>query len=166
MINSKPIFTSKQLLMALGQSLIYLSLSVDIAVSSDQMFPYTIVENTIPRPLTTVEGNMTKGQLVFVDRQRGHCLLCHTMSTIDEPFQGNLGPDLSNIGLRMTVEQIRLQIVDPSRLNPDSIMPAYYRTNGLHQVAESYRDKPILTGQEIEDLIAFLMSLGQREGAE
>jgi sulfur-oxidizing protein SoxX len=78
---------------------------------------------------------------------------------LDAPFQGDLGPDLSRVGERLSAPQIRYRIVDASRLNPASIMPPYYRTESLHQVAEAYRGKTVLTGQQVEHLVAYLASL-------
>jgi sulfur-oxidizing protein SoxX len=38
-------------------------------------------------------------------------------------------------------------------------MPSYYRTTGLNEVAAIWRDKPILTAQQIEDAVAYLLTL-------
>lgn len=111
-----------------------------------------------PEPLAE-PGRAATGREIFVDRTSGHCVLCHRVSDIDAPFQGDLGPDLSTIGARLSPAQIRYRIVDASRLNPASIMPPYYRTESLVQVAEAYRGKTVLTGQQIEHLVAYLSSL-------
>jgi sulfur-oxidizing protein SoxX len=74
-------------------------------------------------------------------------------------FQGNLAPDLRGAGARWTAAQLRLRIVDSSRINPATIMPSYHRTEGLTRVAPAYRDKPILSAQQIEDVVAFLTTL-------
>jgi L-cysteine S-thiosulfotransferase len=110
-------------------------------------------------PLATEPGRVAAGRDVFVDRTSGHCVLCHRVSGLDASFQGDLGPDLSTIGARLSAPQIRYRIVDASRLNPASIMPPYYRTESLAQVAEAYRGKTVLTGQQIEHLVAYLSSL-------
>ena len=100
-----------------------------------------------------------KGRAIVASRQVGLCLLCHSGPFPEERFQGNLAPDLiASVG-QSTPAQLRARLVDPGRLNPTSIMPAYYRTTGLSRVAPKFVDHTILTGQEIEDVVAFLVSL-------
>lgn len=94
-----------------------------------------------------------------MSRELGNCLLCHRMPIPEERFQGNIGPDLSRVAGRLSGGQIRLRIVDSSRLNPSSIMPPYYRVEGLQRVLAAYRDKPVLTAEQIEDAVAFLSTL-------
>ena len=108
-------------------------------------------------------GRAAAGRDIFVDRMSGHCVLCHRVAGLDAPFQGDLGPDLSTIGVRLSAAQIRYRIVDVSRLNPATIMPPYHRTESLHQVAQQYRGKTVLTGQQIEHLVAYLSSLSGPE---
>ena len=124
---------------------------------------FEIVNDTMPMALTKRAGDPEKGKQVFADRERGHCLLCHQVSSLDEPFQGDIAPDLSNVGERLSPEQIRLRIVDPTIINPDIVMPAYYRVDGLHQVGSQYEGKPVLTAQEVEDIVAYLSSLKEKE---
>ena len=109
--------------------------------------------------LTTSPGDAARGRAIVADRTRGLCLLCHQAPIPEERFQGNIGPDLAGIGGRLTQQEIRLRIVDPRRLNPDSIMPAYFRTDGLTRVAPAFQGRPVLAAQEIEDVVAFLVSL-------
>ncbi len=106
--------------------------------------------------LTTVDPS--RGRDVVMGRD-GNCLLCHAVPETGAPFMGNLGPPLSGIGARLDAAQLKLRITDPQRLNPDSIMPAYARTEGLTQVGKAFRDKPILTGQQIDDIVAYLAAL-------
>ncbi|MEO1078284.1 MAG: sulfur oxidation c-type cytochrome SoxX [Pseudomonadota bacterium] len=109
--------------------------------------------------LTSVPGDPSRGRAVVLDRDRGHCLLCHRIAQLDEGFQGTIGPVLSDVGERLRASELRERIVDPTRLNPDTAMPAYYRVEGLRQVAEGFRDRPVLTAQEVEDVVAFLTTL-------
>lgn len=140
-------------------SFFILTSSMPVAAGSlDDM----IVEDGIESPLTDEPGRPAAGLSVFVDRQTGHCLLCHAVDSIDEPFQGNLGPDLS-CGSTLSDAQLRLRLVDSTRINPQTVMPAYYRVEGLTQVADEYRNQPVLMAQQIEDLIAFVRSLRQPE---
>ena len=93
------------------------------------------------------------------DRRLGACLLCHTGPFPEEKFQGTLAPDLSGAGSRWSAGQLRLRLVDATRLNPDTIMPPYYRVDGLTRVGAAWRGKPILTAEQIEDVVAFLSTL-------
>jgi sulfur-oxidizing protein SoxX len=93
------------------------------------------------------------------NRQAGLCLLCHSGPFPEERFQGNLAPDLTAVGARFSEGQIRLRIVDPAKVNPQSIMPAYYKSDGLTRVAPAYRGKTVLTAEQIEDIVAYLLTL-------
>ena len=95
----------------------------------------------------------------MANRQVGLCLLCHSGPFPEERLQGNLAPDLSTVGARFSEGQIRLRIVDSTKLNPQSIMPAYYRSEGLTRVAPAFRGKTVLTAEQIEDIVAYLSTL-------
>lgn len=113
----------------------------------------------MPQSLTGAEGDSARGRAIILDRKAGLCLLCHSGPFPEERFQGTIGPDLNGIGARLSEGQIRLRIVDPGRFNPATIMPAYFRSEGLARVAPAFRDKTILSAQQIEDVVAFLSSL-------
>ena len=104
-------------------------------------------------------GDPVRGRQIVANRQVGLCLLCHTAPIPEERFQGDLAPDLKGVGSRMSEAQIRERIVDPSRANPDTIMPAYYKTDGLTRVAPAYQGKTILTAEQIDDVVAYLVTL-------
>ena len=116
-------------------------------------------DDTIPQSLTGARGDPARGRAIVANRQAGLCLLCHHGPFPEERFQGDLAPDLSGAGARLSEGQLRLRIVDPARVNPATIMPAYHRTEGLTRVAPAYRGKPILSAWQIEDVVAFLMTL-------
>ena len=113
----------------------------------------------VAKTVTTPDNPVSRGKAVFVDRERGHCLLCHQVKQINESFQGNLGPDLSTIGASLGPDELYTRIADPTDQNPDTVMPAYFRTHGLTQVAQPYQNQPVLSAQEMEDLVAFLLTL-------
>lgn len=106
-----------------------------------------------------LEGDAVRGRAIVANRQLGLCLLCHTGPFPEERFQGNLAPDLAGAGQRWNAAQLRLRLVDPRRLNPDSIMPAYHRSEGLTRVGTAWQARPILSAQQIEDVLAFLVTL-------
>jgi L-cysteine S-thiosulfotransferase len=130
-----------------------------VNASAEELRPYEIVGDAIPASLTGAPGDPERGREIVGNRQVGLCLLCHTGPFPQQRFQGNLAPDLSGAGARASIGQLRLRIVDASRLNPNTIMPPYYRVDGLTRVAASYRGKPILSAEQIEDVIAFLSTL-------
>jgi sulfur-oxidizing protein SoxX len=104
-------------------------------------------------------GDALRGRAIVASRQVGLCLLCHTGPIPEERFQGNLAPDLSGAGLRWTEAQLRLRIADSSQINPDTIMPSYFRSQGFTRVAPAQQGKSILTAQQIEDVVAYLLTL-------
>ena len=129
--------------------LVALGCTVGVAQASD----------AIPDSLTGAKGDPTRGRAIVANRQVGLCLLCHSGPFPEERFQGNLAPDLRGAGSRSNEGQLRLRIVDSSRVNPTTIMPAYHRTEGLTRVAPAFRGKPVLTAEQIEDVVAFLTTL-------
>jgi L-cysteine S-thiosulfotransferase len=129
------------------------------AAGTETLRPFTVVGDAILQSLTSQGGDPQRGREVVVSRQLGNCLLCHRMPVSEERFQGNIGPDLSGVATRLSEGQIRLRIVDASRLNPATIMPPYYRVVGLQRVMAAYRDKPVLTAEQVEDVVAFLWTL-------
>ncbi len=115
-------------------------------------------DDAIPASLTGAKGDPARGRAIIANRQVGLCLLCHSGPFPEERFQGNLGPDLRSTA-KLSEGQIRLRIVDPGRVNPETIMPAYYRSEGLARVAPAFRGKTILTAEQIEDIVAYLLTL-------
>jgi sulfur-oxidizing protein SoxX len=104
-------------------------------------------------------GDAAKGRAIVASRQQGLCLLCHTAPIPEEAFQGNLAPDLAGAGSRWNAAELRARIVDAGRFNPSTIMPAYYKTDGLTRVAPALKGKPIFTAQQVEDVVAYLQTL-------
>jgi sulfur-oxidizing protein SoxX len=116
-------------------------------------------DDAIPSSLTGATGDAARGRAIVLDRHAGLCLLCHSGPFPDERFQGDLAPNLAGVGARLSPGQIRLRIVDASRVNPQTIMPPYYRKEGLARVAPSHAGKTVLSAQQIEDVVAFLATL-------
>ena len=106
-----------------------------------------------------VASSAVVGDAIVADRQVGLCLLCHTGPFPEERFQGSLAPDLGGAGARWSTGQLRLRIVDGRRLNPQSLMPAYHRVDGLRRVGAGWQGKPVLAAQQVEDVVAFLATL-------
>lgn len=117
-----------------------------------------VVGDGIPVPLAGA-GDAQRGRAIVASRQQGLCLLCHSGPFPEERFQGNLAPPLDGAGTRWTAAQLRLRIVDARRLNAESLMPAFHRTEGLTRVAPAFAGRPVLDAQQVEDVVAFLMTL-------
>lgn len=112
------------------------------------------------RPAHVSPGDPAIGRQIVVSRQSGMCLLCHSGPFPEERFQGSLGPDLVQSVAPYSEVQLRARIMD-SRLigRPDSIMPGYHRIDHLHRVGSAFADKPILDLQQVEHVVAFLLTL-------
>jgi sulfur-oxidizing protein SoxX len=129
------------------------------AGAEDGLRPYTVVGDAIPGSLTGAPGDPGRGKAIVTSRQTGLCLLCHSAPLPEEKFQGTIGPNLEGSGSRYSEGELRLRIVDSRRLNPDTIMPSYYRLDGLERVAPAFRGKTVLSAEQIEDVVAFLKTL-------
>lgn len=141
---------------------ILIALILAFPASADGLVDYQVEDGVITQPLTDHPGDPARGKAVVLDPERGNCLICHPMPIPEVEFQGDVGPDLAGVGSRYRAGEIRLRVVDAKRLNPDSVMPAYYRTEGLYRVLNGYRGEPILTAQEVEDVVAYLMTLKEQ----
>ena len=120
---------------------------------------YTVVGDGIPKPLTDDKPDVENGRRIVTERQTGLCVLCHSGPFPEARFQGDLATNLAGTGSRWSEAQLRLRLVDASRLNPQTIMPSYYRTHGLARVGALWRGQPVLNAQQIEDVVAFLRTL-------
>lgn len=129
------------------------------SASAQSLAHYTVSGDGIAQPLAGLNGDAARGRALAASRQQGLCLLCHSGPFPEERFQGDLAPSLAGAGARWSSAQLRLRLVDSSRVQPGSIMPAYHRTEGLTRVAPAWRDKPIFSAQQIEDVVAFLATL-------
>jgi len=133
-------------------------LAMSQATFATDLPTFRVVEDGIPASLTGRPGDPATGRAIIVNRQ-STCLLCHSGPFPEERFQGSIAPDLKGVGLRLSEAQIRLRIVDPSTSNAETIMPAYFATQGLTRVGRPWQGKPALSAQEIEDVVAHLATL-------
>ena len=129
------------------------------ARTEEGLRPYTAVGDSIPESLTGMPGDAARGKAIVTSRQTGLCLLCHSAPLPEEKFQGTIGPDLAGAGSRYSEGELRLHVVDSRHFNPDTIMPSYYRLDGLERVAPAFRGKTVLSAEQIEDVVAFLKTL-------
>ena len=143
---------------------ISLSVTVSVIVGTGQaigapMPAYRVVEGGIPVALTEHAGDVARGRDIATNRQVGLCQLCHQVPGSVDRFQGDIATSLAGAGGRWTAPQLRLRIVDSRRVNADSVMPAYFKIDALQRVGATWRDQPILNAQQIEDVVAWLVSL-------
>jgi len=103
------------------------------------------------------QADASRGREVFVSREGGHCVLCHDAPGVDT--FGNVGPSLAGVGSRLTVPELRLRVADITKVDPAAVMPTFHRTEGMTRVASQYQGKPALTGQQVEDVVAWLATL-------
>lgn len=130
---------------------------------ADELVSYEIVDDTsIPASLTGQPGDPAKGREVAIDRKLGNCLACHRMPIPEQAFHGLTAPDLAGVADRYDIGELRLRVVNPKVLNPDTMMPAFYRTEGLIQVKKDFVGKPILTAEQVEDVLAYLQTLKEQ----
>ena len=120
--------------------------------------PFTVVGDAIPASLTGVAGDAARGRALVVDRT-STCILCHSGPFPEQRFLGDVAPSLAGTGSRWSEGEIRLRLVDASRLNAATIMPSYYRIDGLNRVGRTWQGKPILSAEQIEDIVAYLATL-------
>ena len=141
---------------ALSAMQLVVGLSLAAAAAAVLGQPVAFVGDAVPAPLTATPGDPERGRQVVVQREQGHCILCHAVPDPTVRFAGNVGPPLTGVGSRLTGAELRGRIVDPTRHDPATSMPAYFRTEGLNRVAAAYSGRTALTAQQVEDAVAWL----------
>jgi L-cysteine S-thiosulfotransferase len=110
--------------------------------------------------LSAQAGDPVRGRAIAIGANQGNCIICHAMPVPElapDAF-GNIGPSLAGVGSRETLQTLRARIVNPQRLTPDTVMPAYFARN-YYRVQARYAGKTILSAQDVEDVVAYLASL-------
>ncbi len=148
-----------QLVRAVALAMLQACWPLPLASAQEPLVSFSVAADGIANSLTEAPGNSERGRAIITNRQVGLCLLCHSGPFPEERLQGSMAPDLKGVGARWSEAQLRLRMVDAARINPETIMPPYYKVEGLARVAAAFRGKPILTAQEIEDVVAFLATL-------
>ncbi len=130
------------------------------AGAAGKLVMYKVVDDhSIPKSLTGKAGDPVNGRKVALHRKKGNCLACHKMPIAEQQFHGDIGPDLAGVGSRYKEGELRLRVVNPKVVNADTIMPAFYRLDGLHEVHKKFKGKTVLSAQDVEDVVAYLMTL-------
>jgi L-cysteine S-thiosulfotransferase len=150
--------------MSLARALPYITrvmvalLALPLAASAQGLAPFRVVGDGIPESLTGMPGDAGRGRALVADRA-STCILCHSGPFPELRFQGDLAPSLKGAGSRWNEGELRLRLVDAAHFNPATIMPSYYRIDGLARVGASWRGKPVLSADQIEDIVAYLATL-------
>lgn len=133
---------------------------IQSALADSHIVKYKITDDAIKASLTGKAGDAASGKKLAVNRKKGNCLACHAISDLkDQPFHGDVGPSLDGVADRYSEGEIRLRIVNPKTANQDTIMPAFYKADGLHRNLKKFKGKTVLKAQEVEDIVAYLMTM-------
>ncbi len=137
-----------------------LGLLLGAGAQAQELVKFEIVGGeSIDKSLTGQPGDPVNGRKLAINRKLGNCLACHVMPVPEQPFHGDVGPDLSETGGNLSEGEIRLRIVNSKVLNPDTIMPAFYRNDGFERVMKKFQGKTMLNAQQVEDIVAYVMTL-------
>ncbi len=136
-----------------------LALSTNAIAGKDKMVKFMIKDDAIAKSLTGKAGNAANGRKLAINRKKGNCLACHVMPIPEQPYHGNVGPSLMGVASRLSEGEVRLRLVNPKMLNPNTMMPAFYRKDGFTRVMKKFKGKTMLSASDIEDLVAYTMTL-------
>jgi len=146
--------------LAAGILAIAASMGIQSALADSHMVKFKIEGDAIKASLTGKAGDVAKGRKLASNRKKGNCLACHVISDQKEhQFHGEVAPSLDGVAERLSEGEIRLRLVNPKTANEDTIMPSFYEVASLHRVVKKFKGKTILSAQEVEDVIAYLMTL-------
>jgi L-cysteine S-thiosulfotransferase len=158
MSNSRTMLMASRLVAALAAASVAIGTAAADA-GSGNLATFRVVGDGIPQAIGGAAGNADRGRALLLGRESANCVVCHALSDPGVRFSGNLGPPLGGVARTFSVAQLRLRVVDNMRVNPTTIMPSYYRVEGLDRVAAAYRDRPILDAGQVEDIVAYLATL-------
>lgn len=121
---------------------------------------YEVVDGGIPKPHVEGGGKADAGKAVIIDRKLGNCIACHSVTALaDQPFHGTVGPSLDGVADRYSEAQLRLIVTNAKAMFDGTVMPAFMKKDGFLRVREDLEGKSILTEQQVEDVVAYLMTL-------
>ncbi|SIO04740.1 sulfur-oxidizing protein SoxX [Rhodovulum sp. ES.010] len=122
----------------------------------------------VPKPLTETPGDPAEGRKVVGGKSLGNCVSCHAIGEMarDVPFHGEVGPELDGVAGRYPEAMIRGIVTNSKNVFEGTVMPAYYKVDGFVRPGEGFSGKPVegeveplLTAQQVEDVVAYLMTL-------
>ena len=142
----------------LAAAALLLLAALPAAAQPAALVAFTVRDGAIAAPLTAAPGDAVRGLALAQDRGKGNCITCHVLPLRAE-WMGNLGPPLAGVAGRLSAGELRLRLVNSKLVHDQSNMPAYYRVEGLTGVGRRYAGQPILQAQEVEDVLAYLLTL-------
>ena len=129
-------------------------------VPDEPFYPWKADNFAVETPIGNKQGNAERGKQVAMARKKGNCIACHMLPIEDAEFPGQIGPPLVAVGTRYSPAQLRLRIANQQLINPATIMPGFYKDpKENHRVIEQHWGQTVLTAQELEDVVAYLVSL-------
>ncbi len=138
--------------------------------SAEEVAPDAVVYDdygAVEQSLTGVAGNVENGIVIMTNRGKGNCIACHQVDALaDYPFHGEVGPALNGVGGYRNEAELRGIVANAKHTFPDTVMPSFYKTSGYIRPGDAFTGKagaeplaPLLTAQEIEDVVAYLLTL-------
>ena len=121
----------------------------------------------VEQSLTGEPGDAERGREIMATKSLGNCVSCHAISDMsDIPFHGEVGPTLDGTGARWSEAELRGIVANAKMTFPESMMPSFYKTKGYIRPGDGFTGKaaeeplpPLLTAQQIEDVVAYLQTL-------
>jgi len=153
----------RHMLMAAGLALVATTLQADVIAPAD-----VVADDygDVVQSLTGQPGDPVRGEEIMTTRSIGNCIACHQVTALDEhAFHGEVGPSLDGVGDRWSEAALRGIIIDAKNIFPGSVMPTFYRIDGFTRPGDGYTGgpateiTPILSAQDIEDVVAYLLTL-------
>jgi sulfur-oxidizing protein SoxX len=127
--------------------------------AQEAYLPWQAENFAIAAPLGGLQGDAARGREIVASRERGNCIACHMLPIPEHPMHGTLAPPLFAVGARLSAGELRLRVVDEKLVNPETIMPAFYRDPARYNRPHPDYATTILSAQEVEDVVAYLVTL-------
>lgn len=133
---------------------------VSASPATTGMIDYIVSNEAIAAPLGGLTGDPYSGRALVRNRNKGNCLSCHQLPIPEDDFHGDIGPSLYTVALKYNAAQLRIRLIDMKLINPFTIMPGYYKSpEKINRIAPQYAGSTILSAQEVEDIISYLLTL-------
>ena len=136
--------------------------AIALPLGAQDIMPMSVAFNdgAVEQSLTGKAGDPAEGRKAFMGRKLGNCLACHENSDMaEQPFHGEVGPSLDGVGDRWNAAELRGIISNSKEMFTETIMPAFYIDSGYERPLEDFAGKSILSAQQVEDIVAYLLTL-------
>ncbi|QGX99882.1 sulfur oxidation c-type cytochrome SoxX [Roseovarius faecimaris] len=124
-------------------------------------------DGAIAASLSGKPGDPAAGREIVSSKSLGNCVACHAATDLaDVPFHGEIGPPLDGAGDRWSEAELRGIVANAKMMFDGTMMPSFYKTEGFIRPGKAYTGKaaddtfaPLLSAQQIEDVVAYLVTL-------